>query len=194
MHGKTLEGYTIFFGERYCREFHSLAKRTSKLIKTKDPNFTLNSATPHDAGLVLSFMRKLGSYQKMADKIVATEDGLRSLLAANKGEAIFGNYGGETVAFAYFCQTSSAFIGQSSLYIDGFFVDESMRFKGLGKIMMAYLSKLAVERGCKRLEWACLDWNQPTIAFYKGLGAYGVDGMTIYRFTLDTLQANAALF
>jgi GNAT superfamily N-acetyltransferase len=166
----------------------------SKLINTKDPNFTLRFATPDDSGLVLSFMQELGSYQKMSDKIVATEDGLRGLLAANKGEAIFGSYAGETVAFAYFCQTSSAFIGQSGMYIDGFFVDESMRFKGLGKIMMAFLSKLAVERGCKRLEWACLDWNEPTIAFYKGLGAYSVDGMTIYRFTPDVLQGNADLF
>jgi GNAT superfamily N-acetyltransferase len=168
--------------------------RLRKLINTKDPKFTLRFATPDDAGLVLSFMRKLGSYQKMADKIVATKEGLRALLAANRGEAVFGSYAGETVAFAYFCQTSSAFIGQSGMYIDGFFVDESMRFKGLGQIMMAYLSKLAVERGCKRLEWACLDWNQPAIAFYEGLGAYSVDGMTIYRFSPDVLQSNAALF
>ena len=164
------------------------------VIPTQDPRFSLRFATPDDAGLVLAFMQKLGSYQKMADRIVATEAGLRSLLAARRGEAIFGSYAGETVAFAYFCQTSSAFIGQSGLYIDGFFVDASMRFKGLGKIMMAYLSRLAVERGCKRLEWACLDWNQPSIDFYKGLGAYSVDGMTIYRFAPDTLQANAALF
>ncbi len=164
------------------------------MIATKDPRFSLRCATPDDAGVVLGFMQKLGQYQKMADRIVATEAGLRALLAAGKGEAVLGCHAGETVAFAYFCQTSSAFIGQSGLYIDGFFVDESMRGKGLGKIMMAYLSQLAVERGCKRLEWACLDWNAPTIAFYKGLGAYSVDGMTIYRFAPDTLQANAALF
>jgi GNAT superfamily N-acetyltransferase len=164
------------------------------LIKTKNPKFSLSVATPDDAGLVLSFMQMLGAYQKMADKIVATESGLRRLITTGKGEAVFGRYNGETVAFAYFCQTSSAFIGQTSLYIDGFFVDESMRFKGLGKIMMAYLSKLAVERGCKRLEWACLDWNQPTIDFYKGLGAYSVDGMTIYRLSPHVLEANAALF
>lgn len=166
----------------------------SVLIPTKDPEFTLRFATPDDAGLVLDFMKKLGTYQKMADKIVATEEGLRTLIAANRGEAVFGRYAGETVAFAYFCQTSSAFIGQSGLYIDGFFVDESMRFKGLGKIMMAFLSKLALARGCRRLEWACLDWNQPTINFYKGLGAYGVDGMKIYRFAPDVLQSNAAEF
>ena len=98
-------------------------KSPRKLIPTKNPEFSLRFATPEDAGLVLGFMQKLGSYQKMADKIVATEEGLRTLLAANKGEAVLGDYAGETVAFAWFCQTASAFIGQSGMYIDAFFVE-----------------------------------------------------------------------
>ena len=164
------------------------------IIKTKDPRFTLRFATPEDAALVVAFMKKLGTYQKMADKIIATEEGIRKLLTDKRGEAVFGSYDGEDVAFAYFCQTSSAFIGQSGMYIDGFFVDDAMRFKGLGKIMMAFLSKLALERGCQRLEWGCLDWNEPTIKFYRGLGAYSVDEMTIYRFAADQLKANAGQF
>lgn len=163
-------------------------------IATKVPGFSLRFATPDDAGLLLDFMRQLGSYQKMLDKIIATEDGLRQLLSQGRGEAIFGDYEGKPVGFVYFCQTSSAFIGQTGLYIDGFLVDESVRFKGLGKIMMAFMSKLALERGCQRLEWGCLDWNIPTIDFYKKLGAYSVDIMTIYRFAPDQLKANAALF
>jgi GNAT superfamily N-acetyltransferase len=163
-------------------------------IATKELGFSLRFATPDDAGLLLDFMRQLGSYQKMSDKIIATEDGLRQLLSQGKGEAIFGDYNGKTVGFVYFCQTSSAFIGQTGLYIDGFLVDESVRFKGLGKIMMAFMSKLALERGCQRLEWGCLDWNTPTIDFYRKLGAYSVDTMTIYRFAPDQLQANADLF
>ncbi|TXH89811.1 MAG: GNAT family N-acetyltransferase [Rhodoferax sp.] len=163
-------------------------------IATRDPRFFLRFATPDDAGLVLDFMKKLGTYQKMADKIIATEAGLRSLLERQRGEAVLGLYDGEPVAFVYFCQTSSAFIGQSGLYIDGFLVDERLRFKGLGRILMAFMSKLALERGCQRLEWGCLDWNEPTIRFYKSLGAYGVDNMTIYRFAPEQLQANAALF
>jgi GNAT superfamily N-acetyltransferase len=163
-------------------------------IATKDPGFSLRFATPDDAGLLLDFMRQLGSYQKMLDKIIATEEGLRQLLSQGKGEAIFGDYDGKPVGFVYFCQTSSAFIGQTGLYIDGFLVDESVRFKGLGKIMMAFMSKLALERGCQRLEWGCLDWNTPTIDFYKKLGAYSVDIMTIYRFAPDQLKANAASF
>jgi GNAT superfamily N-acetyltransferase len=163
-------------------------------IATLDPRFSLRFATPDDAGLVLGFMKKLGAYQRMEDKISATEDGLRKLLAGQKGEAVFGLYDGEPVGFIYFCQTSSAFIGQSGLYIDGFLLDEAMRFKGLGKIMMAFMSRLALERGCARLEWGCLDWNAPTLQFYKSMGAYGVDSMTIYRFGAEQLKANAVLF
>ncbi len=167
---------------------------TMSTIPTKDPQFVLRFATPDDAALVVRYMQKLGAYQKMADKIIATEEGIRKLLEQGRGEAVFGVYAGEVVAFVYFCQTSSAFIGQSGMYIDGFLVDDSVRFKGLGKVMMAFMSKLALERGCHRLEWGCLDWNEPTIQFYKGMGAYSVDNMTIYRFAPDQLKANAALF
>jgi len=165
-----------------------------KEITTKDPNFAIRFATPDDAGLVVEFMRKLGTYQKMRDKITATEEDIAILLAENRGEVIFGDYDGEPVAFCYFYNDSSAFTGAKSIYIDGFYVDETIRFKGLGKIMMAYLSKLAIERGCKRLGLGCLDWNEPSIKFYKELGAYSVDLMTIYRFGPDKLEENANRF
>lgn len=164
------------------------------MIKTKDPRFTLRFATPEDAGLVVEYMRKLGTYQKMRDKITATEEGMHKILSENKGEAIFGYYDGEIVSFVYFCNNSSAFIGQTGIYMDGFYVDETMRFKGLGKIMMAFMSKLAIERGCKRLEWGCLDWNEPSIKFYRNMGAHSVDIMTIYRLAPDKLQEVADQF
>lgn len=164
------------------------------LIPTRDPQFFLRLATPDDAGEVVRFMKLLGTYQKMADKITATEPDMRQLLTQQRGEAVLGFYGGEPVGFVYFCQTSSAFTGKTGLYIDGFLVLDAMRFKGLGKIMMAFMARLALERGCQRLEWGCLDWNEPTIAFYKSLGAVGVDTMTIYRFAPEQLKANAALF
>jgi GNAT superfamily N-acetyltransferase len=165
-----------------------------RTITTKDPRFSLRFATPGDAGLLLDFMQQLGTYQNMRDKIVATETGLQQLLSQGKGEAIFGDYDGTTVGFVYFCQTSSAFIGQSGLYIDALLVHESMRSKGLGKIMMAFMAKMALQRGCQRLEWGCLDWNEPTIRFYRNLGAHSVDIMTIYRFSPEQLTANAAMF
>ena len=165
-----------------------------KVIKTKNPKFILRFATPEDAGLVVEYMRKLGTYQKMLDKITVTTEGMHKILAENKGEAIFGDYDGETATFSFFFDNSSAFIGQTGIYIDGLYIEESMRLKGLGKIMMAFMSKLAVERGCKRLEWGCLDWNEQSIKFYKELGAIGVDTMTIYRFNSDRLKEAAEQF
>ena len=164
------------------------------MIQTKDTKFTLRFATPQDAGLVLAYMKKLGAYQQMLEKITATEEDIHKLLAEGRGEAVLGDYEGQTVGFVYFCQNSSAFIGKTGLYIDGFLIDDAMRGKGLGKIMMAFMSKLAVERGCQRLEWGCLDWNEPSITFYRDLGAYSVDTMTIFRFSPDQLLANAARF
>lgn len=164
------------------------------LIATRDPRLTLRFATPDDAALVLAYMKKLGTYQKMADRIIATEAGLRTLLATQRGEAVLALYDGQPVGFIYFCQTSSAFIGQSGLYIDGFLVDDTVRFQGVGKVMMAFMARLALERGCQRLEWGCLDWNAPTIAFYTALGALPVQGMTLYRLGPEQLQANAERF
>lgn len=163
-------------------------------INTKNSNFELRFARPEDASLIVEYMKKLGEYQKMLDKITVTEEGIFKLLAEKNGEAIIGEYDGNTVAFMYFYHNSSAFIGQTGIYIDAFFVEKSMRSKGLGKIMMSFISKLAIERGCQRLEWGCLDWNEPTVNFYKKLGAIGVDIMTIYRFTPDKLEENAKQF
>ena len=107
---------------------------------------------------------------------------------------MFGVYVGETVGFVYFYQKSSTFTKRSDLYINNFFIDDSMRGKGLDNVMMQFLSKHALERGCELLEWGCLDWNTPAIEFYKKLGAYCVDAMHIYRLSPDDLAANAALF
>lgn len=105
-------------------------------ILTQDPKFSLRLATPDDAVLVVNFMNKLGAFQKMSDEITATPKRIERLLTPEQGEAVFGVYDGETVGFAYFHQKSSAFTGSSVLYIDGFFIDDSMRGKGLGKIIM----------------------------------------------------------
>lgn len=167
---------------------------TPHSIKTKDPNFSLRIATADDASLVVDFMRKLGAYQKMADEITATEAEIRRLLKENLGEAVIGSYLGKPVGFVYFCKKSSAFTGRSGLFIDGFLIDDDLRHKGLGKIMMGFMCKHAIDRNCQMLEWGCLDWNEPTIQFYKRLGAYSIDNMRIYRFAPDQLKANAAVF
>lgn len=164
------------------------------LIDTPNPKFNLRMATPEDAALVVSFMKKLGDYQKMADAITATPERIKHLLTSGLGEAVFGIYEGEIVGFAYFHAKSSAFSGRSGLYIDAFLIDDTMRGKGLGKIIMQFLSSHAIERGGEMLEWGCLDWNSPAIEFYQKLGSYCLDDMRIYRLAPDDLKANAVLF
>ncbi|CUH67647.1 Acetyltransferase (GNAT) family protein [Thalassovita gelatinovora] len=163
-------------------------------INTSNPDFVIQHASPDDAELVVQYMKKLGAYQKMADKITATAPQIKRLLDEKLGEALFGYYKGEIAGFAYFCQKSSAFTGRSGLYIDGFLVDSEVRHQGLGKIIMGYLCTLALERNCQMMEWGVLDWNTPAIEFYQSLGAYSIDEMTIFRFTPDDLKSNSVLF
>ena len=151
-------------------------------------DFRIRKGDENDAELVVTFMRKLGTYQKMRDSITITEESARRLLRENAGEVIFGELDGEAVAFLYYYNNSSAFIGETGIYIDGFYVDEEYRGYGLGGKMMSYIAKLALERGCGRVEWGCLDWNQPSLDFYENLGAKGVDIMTIYRLSQDKIK------
>jgi GNAT superfamily N-acetyltransferase len=164
------------------------------LLKTQDSDFFIRIATPNDAAVVVGFMKKLGSFQNMIDEITATPERIKRLLESKQGEAVFGVYKGKTVGFAYFHQKSSAFTGFSGLYIDGFLIDDSMRGKGLGNIMMQFLSKHALDRGCEMLEWGCLDWNLAAIEFYQKLGSYCLDTMHIYRLSPEDLATNAGLF
>ena len=163
-------------------------------IQTQNSKFFLRIATHEDAELIVSFMKKLGSFQKMDDAITVTPEKIEQLLKSKKGEAVFGIYENQPLAFAYFYHKSSAFTGRSGLYIDALFIDDSMRGKKLGNIMMQYLSKHAIDRGCEMLEWGCLDWNIPAIEFYQKLGSYCVDEMRIYRLSPESLKANAKLF
>ena len=164
------------------------------LIHTQVAQFDLRFGAPSDAALVVQFMQKLGAFQNMTDKITATPERIERLLKSKQGEVVFGLYDGEVVGFVYFYEKSSAFTGRSGLFIDGFFIDDSMRGKGLGNVMMQFLSKTALERGCEMLEWGCLDWNTPAIAFYQKIGAYCVDTMRIYRLSPDDLNATAIRF
>ncbi len=163
-------------------------------IDTKNPDFQLWQANPDHSAQVLDFMKKLGVYQKMEACITATVAGLAKLLKSGQGEAVFGDYKGETVTFAWFYGNSSAFIGQSGLYIDAFYVDEKFRGQGLGKIVLAWLAKTAMDRGCQRLEWNCLDWNTPAIQFYSRYGASRMDTMRTYRLSPQKLREMAEIF
>ena len=151
--------------------------------------FHIKPATIDDTPLVLKFIKGLAEYEKLEDECVATEDGLRqTMFGANPmAEAVIGYSGDQAVGFALFFHTFSTFLGAPSLYLEDLFVLPEWRGKGLGRQLLSYLARLAADRGCQRLEWAVLDWNEPSIGFYKGLGAVPRDEWTTYRLSGEAL-------
>lgn len=150
-----------------------------------NPDFTIKPATVTDVPLILSFIKKLAEYEQLAPQVVATEEILRESLfgARPYAEVVLGYYQAEPVGFALFFHNFSTFLGQPGIYLEDLFVDEAQRGKGFGKALLVYLAKLALERGCGRLEWWVLDWNEPSINFYKSLGAVPMDEWTVFRVT-----------
>ncbi|OLN28815.1 GNAT family N-acetyltransferase [Desulfosporosinus metallidurans] len=165
-----------------------------RLIDTKMKDFKLRVADLKDVPLILEFIKELAEYEKMSQDVVATEEALReSLFERKMAEVIIGEYKDKPVSFALFFHNYSTFLGRPGLYLEDLYVKPEMRGKGIGKIMLSFLAKLAIERKCGRLEWWCLDWNEPSVKFYKQLGAAPMDDWTVYRVsdeTLDTLARN----
>lgn len=154
---------------------------------------TFRGAEKKDVNLILYFIRELASYEKMLDQVVATEAGLTEWLFEKKtAEVIFAELGGKEIGFALYFHNFSTFLGQAGLYLEDLYVLPAYRGHGFGKAILTHLAKIAVERGCGRLEWWCLDWNQPSIDFYLSLGAQAMDEWTVYRITGDTLLEMAA--
>ena len=154
--------------------------------------FEIRYATEQDAGLILEFIRALAEYEKMSDEVVATEELLQEwVFEKKKAEVIFAVEDGVEVGFALFFHNFSTFVGRAGLYLEDVFVKVEHRGKGYGKALLKELARIAVERGCGRMEWVCLNWNQPSIDFYRSLGAVPMDDWTIYRVAGDTLKALA---
>lgn len=152
-------------------------------------SMSFRSAERQDAGLILSFIRQLAEYEKMSGEVVATEELLTEwIFDKRKAEVVFAVAGGREVGFALFFHNFSTFLGRAGIYLEDLFVLPEYRGHGYGKGLLKYLARLAVERGCGRLEWSCLDWNRPSIDFYLSLGAAPMDEWTVYRLTGDTLE------
>lgn len=157
---------------------------------------TIRLATAGDSALILSFIQGLAEYEKMADQVVATEEKLRATLFGEKAaaEVVIAEYQGQPAGFALFFHNYSTFLAQPGLYLEDLFVLPAFRGKGLGKLLLSYLAKLAVERGCGRFEWSVLDWNQPAIDFYQSQGAKLMHDWRITRLTGSELTALAAQY
>jgi GNAT superfamily N-acetyltransferase len=167
----------------------------NELVSTKVEGLYIRKATREDVPLILRFIKELADYEKMLDQVVATEEIIEdSIFNRNKAEVVFAVYNGEEVGFALYFNNFSTFLGKPGLYLEDLYVREEMRGKGIGKTLLAYLAKKAVEEDCGRFEWWCLDWNKPSIDFYLKLGAIPMDEWTVYRMCDEKLVDLAKSF
>ncbi len=159
-------------------------------------DFRIRQAGEKDIALILEFIRELARYEKLEDEVTATEELLKQNLFGKRrhAEVIIGEYHSEAVAFALYFHNFSTFLAKPGIYLEDLYVRESVRGKGIGKTMLTYLARLAVRRGCGRVEWWVLDWNSPAIDFYERLGATAMDEWTVYRLSGEKLEELAQQF
>ncbi|MBQ7765885.1 MAG: GNAT family N-acetyltransferase [Lachnospiraceae bacterium] len=151
--------------------------------------FTIRQANINDVSTILSFIKALAEYEDMSDQVVATEELLKEwLFEKKKAQVLLAIEGDVAVGIALYFYNFSTFLGRAGIYLEDLFVKKEYRGKGYGKALLKKLARIAVEEGCGRLEWSCLDWNQPSIDFYLSLGAIPMDDWTQYRVTGDTLK------
>lgn len=145
-----------------------------------------------DTAVILRFIRELADYERLLDQVVATEALLREWLFEKRtAEVLLVESDGEPVGYALFFSSFSTFLGRAGLYLEDLYVTPAHRGKGHGKALLSHLAHIAVSRGYGRMEWSCLDWNRPSIDFYRSLGAEPLAGWTAYRLAGETLQALA---
>jgi GNAT superfamily N-acetyltransferase len=157
-------------------------------------DFRIRAAIPDDAPLILSLIRALAEYERAPNDAVVTEAQIRETLFGPRrsAEVVIGCEGDEPVGFAVFFHNYSTWLGRPGLYLEDLFVRPEARGRGYGRRLLAHLAMIAANRGCRRMEWAVLDWNAPAIGFYRALGATPMDEWTVYRLAGDSLTALAA--
>jgi GNAT superfamily N-acetyltransferase len=146
-------------------------------------------AEEKDAELILQCIKELAEYEKMSSEVIASvKDIQETLFEKSYAEVVICEYDGEPAGFCLFFHNYSTFLGKPGLYIEDLFVKEKFRGKGLGKTLLQFMAKIAVERNCGRLEWSCLDWNKPSIDFYFSQGADAMNEWTVYRVSGEKLK------
>jgi GNAT superfamily N-acetyltransferase len=158
-----------------------------------DGTVSLRFARTEDVGLILDFIKALAAYEKLSHEVVADENRLRRTLFGDhpSAEVIIAELGGEPAGFALFFHNYSTFLARPGLYLEDLFVRPELRGRGVGRRLLSHLAEIAVERGCGRLEWWVLDWNEPAIRFYTKLGARSMDDWTVFRVDGDALERMA---
>jgi GNAT superfamily N-acetyltransferase len=157
---------------------------------TNRSSFEIRSATAADVPTILTFIRKLAAYERLSQEVVATEALLRETLFGDRrtAEVAIGYLEDLPIGFVLYFHNYSTFLGRPGLYVEDLFVDEIYRRRGYGRELLLHVARLAHERGCGRLEWSVLDWNEPAISFYKKLGARPMSEWTVFRMTGENLD------
>jgi GNAT superfamily N-acetyltransferase len=147
-----------------------------------------------DVPVILGLIRELAEYERLADVAVGTEEQLSRHLFGDRpaAEAVVAEIGGEPAGFALFFTTFSTFLCRPGIWLEDLFVRPEHRRAGIGRALLEHLAAIAVDRGCGRMEWSALDWNEPALAFYGELGARPVDGWTVHRLEGDALRSLGA--
>ena len=157
------------------------------------PHLTIRFAQRQDTPLILQLIRELAEYEQLLDQVVAEEATLeQQIFDEKRAEVLLALEDGKEIGFALFFHNFSTFLGRAGLYLEDLYIRPAYRGKGYGRAVFQELASIAVKRGCQRLDWWCLDWNQPSIAFYRNLGAQAMEEWTVYRLTGDALHALAA--
>jgi GNAT superfamily N-acetyltransferase len=158
----------------------------------KIEDFKIRHAVSGDSALILDFIKALAVYEHLEHAVSATEESIRkSIFEKKEAEVLIGEYQGKPVSFALFYTNYSTFLGKSNLFLEDIYVHEPYRGRGYGSTMISYIANLAVERGCERLDWMCLDWNTSAINFYQEIGATHMKEWTLFRVKKDELKTLA---
>ncbi|WP_207309999.1 GNAT family N-acetyltransferase [Rubinisphaera italica] len=154
-------------------------------------SFTIRPVNPEDCETILSLIRELAVYEKMLDEVVATPEMIRESLFGDRpdAECLLAEVDGDCVGFALYFFNYSTFLGRQGLYLEDLFVQPEFRKQGIGKALFKKVAEVAVERNCGRMEWSVLDWNEPSIEFYKSMGAEAMEEWTVYRLTGERLKS-----
>ena len=157
-------------------------------------NFELRHPLPDEVPLILGFIRELAEYERLSHECVITEEALRDSLFGSRpyAETLLAFLDGKAIGFCLFFHNYSTFLGKPGLYLEDLYLQPDFRNQGFGKRILSHLAALTLERGCGRFEWAVLDWNEPSIAFYRNIGAEPMNDWTVQRLAGEGLKALAA--
>lgn len=163
------------------------------MYNTSIKGFSLRRAGESDLALIMGFIRELAEYEKMLDEVETTEEILRvSMFEKNRAYALIAELDGVPVGHAIYCFNFSTFVGKAGLYLEDIYIKPEYRGRGFGKAIFSVLARIAVEEDCGRMEWSCLDWNAPSIEFYKKMGAIQMNGWTVHRLDVPGIESLAA--